>query len=103
MTIIVKKPKALLVERVAGRVRAAKASGGKILAVCGPAVVHTGAAPAVASLVRDGWIDVLFAGTFRSDQGAVLNANWNAPSATVIQPASGLRPWMTRSNTTTTA
>jgi lysine-ketoglutarate reductase/saccharopine dehydrogenase-like protein (TIGR00300 family) len=33
-----------------------------VLAVCGPAVVHTGAAPALAGLVRAGWIDVLFAG-----------------------------------------
>jgi lysine-ketoglutarate reductase/saccharopine dehydrogenase-like protein (TIGR00300 family) len=56
------KPKGLLVAEVAGRIRRAKAEGGKILAVCGPAVVHTGAAPDVATLVRDGWIDVLFAG-----------------------------------------
>ncbi len=32
-------------------------------------------------------IDVLFAGTLRSDQGAALAANWNAPTATVINPA----------------
>jgi lysine-ketoglutarate reductase/saccharopine dehydrogenase-like protein (TIGR00300 family) len=32
------------------------------LAVCGPAVVHTGAAPHLATLVRGGWVDVLFAG-----------------------------------------
>ena len=56
------KPKALLVEQVVQRIRAAKAAGGKLLAVCGPAVVHTGAAPDVARLVREGWIDVLFAG-----------------------------------------
>ena len=36
-------------------------------------------------------IDVLFAGTLRSDQGAVLQANWNAPTATVINPALGRR------------
>ena len=30
--------------------------------MCGPAVIHTGGGPAVARLVRDGWIDVLFAG-----------------------------------------
>jgi lysine-ketoglutarate reductase/saccharopine dehydrogenase-like protein (TIGR00300 family) len=30
--------------------------------VAGPAVVHTGAAPALARLIRDGWVDVLFAG-----------------------------------------
>src|SRR5439155_9572532 len=56
------KPKALLVATVANRIRRAKEAGGKVLAVCGPAVVHTGAAPDVARLVRGGWIDVLFAG-----------------------------------------
>ena len=56
------KPKALLVAQVAARLQACRARGGKVLAVCGPAVVHTGAAPEVARLVRDGWIDVLFAG-----------------------------------------
>lgn len=56
------KPKEQLVARVAARIRATKAGGGKVLAVCGPAVVHTGAGPDVASLVRAGTIDVLFAG-----------------------------------------
>jgi lysine-ketoglutarate reductase/saccharopine dehydrogenase-like protein (TIGR00300 family) len=56
------KPKALLVARVAGRVRACRERGERVLAVCSPAVVHTGAAPDVARLVREGWIDVLFAG-----------------------------------------
>ncbi|HEX9991645.1 MAG TPA: TIGR00300 family protein [Acidimicrobiales bacterium] len=56
------KPKGLLVDQVAERVRMARDAGRRILAVCGPAVVHTGAAPEVARLVRDGWIDVLFAG-----------------------------------------
>ncbi|HZQ26415.1 MAG TPA: TIGR00300 family protein [Acidimicrobiales bacterium] len=56
------KPKALLVADVVDRMRRAKAGGGKVLAVCGPAVVHTGAAPDIATLVREGWIDVLFAG-----------------------------------------
>ncbi|HVM54599.1 MAG TPA: TIGR00300 family protein [Acidimicrobiales bacterium] len=56
------KPKALLVAQVADRLRACRARGGRILAVCGPAVIHTGAAPDIARLVRDGWIDVLFAG-----------------------------------------
>ncbi|MBW3651960.1 MAG: TIGR00300 family protein, partial [Actinobacteria bacterium] len=56
------KPKALLVGRVAERVRMAREAGSRILAVCGPAVVHTGAGPALAGLVRGGWVDVLFAG-----------------------------------------
>ena len=56
------KPKALVVQQVADRLRAARESGGKVLAVCGPAVVHTGGAPDVARLIEGGWIDVLFAG-----------------------------------------
>jgi lysine-ketoglutarate reductase/saccharopine dehydrogenase-like protein (TIGR00300 family) len=56
------KPKALLVAKVAERLRAARERGGKVLAVCGPAVVHTGGAPDLARLVTAGWVDVLFAG-----------------------------------------
>ena len=56
------KPKALVVQQVAERIRAAHAAGDKVLAVCGPAVVHTGGAPDVARLIEAGWIDVLFAG-----------------------------------------
>jgi lysine-ketoglutarate reductase/saccharopine dehydrogenase-like protein (TIGR00300 family) len=56
------KPKGLLVAEVAERIRRSKAAGGKLLAVCGPAVIHTGAGPDVATLVREGFIDVLFAG-----------------------------------------
>ena len=56
------KPKALLVTRVADRLRSARERGGKVLVVAGPAVVHTGGAPDLARLVADGWVDVLFAG-----------------------------------------
>ncbi|HEY3941759.1 MAG TPA: TIGR00300 family protein [Acidimicrobiales bacterium] len=56
------KPKTLLVARVAERLRAARAAGGKILVVAGPAVIHTGAGPDLARLVRAGWVEVLFAG-----------------------------------------
>jgi lysine-ketoglutarate reductase/saccharopine dehydrogenase-like protein (TIGR00300 family) len=56
------KPKALIVQQVAARMQAARDAGGKVLAVCGPAVVHTGGAPDLARLVDAGWIDVLFAG-----------------------------------------
>jgi hypothetical protein len=34
-------------------------------------------------------VDVLIAGTVRSDQGQPLQANWNAPTATVVNPALG--------------
>lgn len=56
------KPKGLLVAEVAERIRRIKHDGGRLLAVCGPAVIHTGAGPDLASLVHGGWVDVLFAG-----------------------------------------
>jgi lysine-ketoglutarate reductase/saccharopine dehydrogenase-like protein (TIGR00300 family) len=64
------KPKALSVTRVADSLRRARADRdaggepprGRVLAVCGPAVVHTGAAPALARMIREGWVDLLFAG-----------------------------------------
>ena len=56
------KPKTLLLTALADRMRAARDAGEKILAVCGPAVIHTGGGPEIARLVRAGWIDVLFAG-----------------------------------------
>jgi lysine-ketoglutarate reductase/saccharopine dehydrogenase-like protein (TIGR00300 family) len=56
------KPQALLVHQIAERMREVKAAGRRILWVGGPAVVHTGAAPAMVRLVRAGYVDVLFAG-----------------------------------------
>ncbi|MEV0644355.1 TIGR00300 family protein [Phytomonospora sp. NPDC050363] len=56
------KPQALLVRRIADQMREVKSAGKKILWVGGPAIVHTGAAPAMVALVEDGYVDVLFAG-----------------------------------------
>ena len=56
------KPQALLVQQVAQQMRDVRAAGLKILWVCGPGVVHTGAAPAMVALVEAGFVDVLFAG-----------------------------------------
>lgn len=69
------KPKPVLLERVAAHLRRSRAGAdagggpgtgararGKVLAVCGPAVIHTGAGPSLARLVREGFVDVLFAG-----------------------------------------
>jgi lysine-ketoglutarate reductase/saccharopine dehydrogenase-like protein (TIGR00300 family) len=56
------KPQALLVRQIAERMREVKAAGKRVLWVGGPAVVHTGAAPAMVRLVRAGYVDVLFAG-----------------------------------------
>ncbi|MCX7620253.1 MAG: TIGR00300 family protein [Acidimicrobiales bacterium] len=56
------KPQALLVRRVADRLRAVREAGLKVLVVAGPAVIHTGGGEDLARLVADGWVDVLFAG-----------------------------------------
>lgn len=56
------KPKAISLKSVADSIRATRAEGKKVLLVGGPAIVHTGSAQHVASLIRSGWIQVLFAG-----------------------------------------
>lgn len=61
-TVSSEKPKTLLVDQVADRMRAAKAEGQRLLWVAGPAVVHTGAGPDVSALIRAGYVDAFFAG-----------------------------------------
>ena len=56
------RPKAVSVREIAGAMRKTRAAGDKVLAVLGPAVVHTGGSELVAKMVRDGFINVLFAG-----------------------------------------
>lgn len=56
------KPQAVSVRRLAQQMREVKSRGQRVLWVTGPAVVHTGAAPAMAALVEAGYVDVLFAG-----------------------------------------
>jgi lysine-ketoglutarate reductase/saccharopine dehydrogenase-like protein (TIGR00300 family) len=56
------KPQGLIVRRVAAVMQTTRARGEKILWVAGPAVVHTGAGPAVVRLIQAGYMDVLFAG-----------------------------------------
>lgn len=56
------RPKGVSVRQIARAIRKCKESGEKVLAVLGPAVVHTGGAEWVAQMIRDGWIDILFAG-----------------------------------------
>lgn len=56
------KPKARLLSEVADRIRRARDNGSKVLVVAGPALIHTGAGPDLAELVRGGWVQCLFAG-----------------------------------------
>jgi lysine-ketoglutarate reductase/saccharopine dehydrogenase-like protein (TIGR00300 family) len=56
------KPKGVTVREIAAAMRRTKEAGEKILAVLGPAVVHTGGREHICRLIRGGFLDVLFAG-----------------------------------------
>jgi lysine-ketoglutarate reductase/saccharopine dehydrogenase-like protein (TIGR00300 family) len=56
------KPKGVTVREIAAAMKRTRRSGEKILAVLGPAVVHTGGGELVSRLIRTGYINVLFAG-----------------------------------------
>jgi lysine-ketoglutarate reductase/saccharopine dehydrogenase-like protein (TIGR00300 family) len=56
------KPKGVTVREIAAAMRRTRAAGDKILAVLGPAVVHTGSGEHICRLIRDGYLHVLFAG-----------------------------------------
>lgn len=61
-TVSSEKPKAITVREVANAMRQAKAGSGKILVVAGPAVIHTGSSDLFSQLVRNGYVNLLFAG-----------------------------------------
>jgi lysine-ketoglutarate reductase/saccharopine dehydrogenase-like protein (TIGR00300 family) len=56
------KPKGVTVREIAHAMRRTRAAGEKILAVLGPAVVHTGGSEWVSWLIRKGYLQVIFAG-----------------------------------------
>lgn len=56
------KPKGVTVREIAGAMKRAKESGEKILAVLGPAIVHTGSVEHISKMIRNGYINALFAG-----------------------------------------
>lgn len=56
------KPTKSIIQKVAKEMKEIKDKGGKIVVVGGPAVIHTGCAPILADLIRDGFVDKLFAG-----------------------------------------
>jgi lysine-ketoglutarate reductase/saccharopine dehydrogenase-like protein (TIGR00300 family) len=56
------KPTDSLIEEITRELLKVKEKGGKVLAVAGPAVVHTGAHQQLAEMIREGFVDVLFAG-----------------------------------------
>jgi lysine-ketoglutarate reductase/saccharopine dehydrogenase-like protein (TIGR00300 family) len=56
------KPKGVTVREIAAAMQRTRQAGEKILAVLGPAVVHTGGVEHVCQMIRSGWLNILFAG-----------------------------------------
>ena len=56
------KPKALLIHEIAQRLRDIRSRGGRVILVGGPVLVHTGTRDNVARLIRERYVNVLFAG-----------------------------------------
>ncbi|HZY85108.1 MAG TPA: TIGR00300 family protein [Gemmataceae bacterium] len=56
------KPKGVTVREIAAAMRRTREAGEKLLAVLGPAVVHTGSVELICRLIRTGYLNVLFAG-----------------------------------------
>lgn len=56
------KPTQSIIHKVATQIMETKAKGGKVLVVGGPAVIHTGCSEVLASLIKDGYVNKLYAG-----------------------------------------
>ena len=56
------RPSLTLIRRVAAEILQMKKNGKKVALVGGPAIIHSGASDAVAAMVREGYIDLIFAG-----------------------------------------
>lgn len=61
-TVSSEKPIQIIVKQIANTIREIKARKKKVLVVAGPAIIHTGAGKHLAKLIRDGFVDILFAG-----------------------------------------
>tara|TARA_R110002111_G_scaffold100976_6_gene156565 strand:+ start:134273 stop:135547 length:1275 start_codon:yes stop_codon:yes gene_type:complete len=61
-TVSSEKPKGVTVREIAAEMRRARTGSGKILVVAGPAVVHTGSRDHFSKLIREGYVNLLFAG-----------------------------------------
>ena len=56
------KPIKSIIKKISSEIKEVKNRGGKIAVVSGPAVVHTGSGPILASMVKEGIVDIIFAG-----------------------------------------
>jgi lysine-ketoglutarate reductase/saccharopine dehydrogenase-like protein (TIGR00300 family) len=60
--VSIEQPKGAVIREMARELKRARETGGKILVVTGPAVVHTGGAEHLERLIEWGYVDLLFAG-----------------------------------------
>jgi lysine-ketoglutarate reductase/saccharopine dehydrogenase-like protein (TIGR00300 family) len=56
------KPIKSIITKISSEIKEVKKRGGKIAVVSGPAVVHTGSGPILANMIKEGIIDIIFAG-----------------------------------------
>jgi hypothetical protein len=56
------RPSETTIANIAEAIQETKREGGEVLAVCGPALIHSGAREDLARLVREGYVDMLSAG-----------------------------------------
>jgi lysine-ketoglutarate reductase/saccharopine dehydrogenase-like protein (TIGR00300 family) len=61
-TVSTEKPKGIAIREIAHEMAAHRRDGGKTLVVGGPAIVHTGSGEHLCRLIRDGYVNRLFAG-----------------------------------------
>jgi hypothetical protein len=56
------RPKRLVIDQIAKQMKETRAHGKKILIVAGPAIIHSGAGPYLARIIRAGYVQALFGG-----------------------------------------
>ncbi len=56
------RPSESTIRKIAGAIKETKREDGNVLAVCGPALIHSGAREDLAALVREGYIDMFSIG-----------------------------------------
>jgi lysine-ketoglutarate reductase/saccharopine dehydrogenase-like protein (TIGR00300 family) len=61
-SVSTEKPKGIAIREIARELLRVRNAGGRTLVVGGPAIVHTGSGEHLCQLIRDGFIDLLFAG-----------------------------------------
>ncbi len=61
-SVSTEKPKGVAIRQIATEMVRVREGGGRILVVAGPAVVHTGSVEHFSQLIRDGYVQTLFAG-----------------------------------------